>query len=118
MEDSTRKRTREEVSEEEQLSSDEIIQTIQTMKAYQGTAKEKQRHFRKKIPEFADRYPSLFQMACEPNFDIQRLEFMLQMRDNVAKNRVSQHEASVKVGENLFKEYVKPLVAEMDKNKK
>jgi hypothetical protein len=39
------------------------------------------------------------------------------MRDNVAKQTISQHQASVRVGENLFKEYVKPLVEKADAQK-
>lgn len=107
----SKKRTREDsVEQSEQLSSADILSMVQSIKDYPGTAKEKQRYFRKKNPEFADKYPSLFQMACEPNFDVQRLSFMLNMRDNVANQKISQHQASVTVGENLFKEYVKPLV--------
>lgn len=115
----SRKRSHTEaVSAEEQLSSNEIISIVTKIKQATGNAREKQRQFRKQYTEFADKYPSLFQMACEPDFDIKRLEFMLSMRDNVGNNRISQHQASVKVGENLFQQYVKPLVDKAEAQKK
>lgn len=112
------KRSREDAGLGTQYSSEEIVQIVRTIKEYNGSSKEKNRHFRKSVPEFAENYPSLFQMACEKDFDMHRLEFMLSMRDNVATNRISQHQASVRVGENLFTEYVKPLVDKADKEMK
>lgn len=114
---SDKKRTIEESSKLE-LTSDEIISKVREIITRQGNVKEKQRYFRKTMPEFAERYPALFNMACDPEFDssrMERLEYMLRMRDNVSSNKISQHNASVKVGENLYTEYVKPLV---DKTKK
>ena len=115
----SKKRTREDsVESTEQLSSNDILAIVQEIKDHSGNAKDKLRYFRKKMPEFADKYPSLFQMACEPDFDIQRLSFMLNMRDNVSNQPISQHQASVRVGENLFKQYVKPLVDKQEADKK
>lgn len=93
-----------------QYSTAEIIAIVKTITSQGGTSKDKQRLFRKTQPEFVEKYPTLFQMACEPDFNMDRLVFMLQMRDAVESERVSQHQASVSVGENLFQEYVKPLV--------
>jgi hypothetical protein len=93
-----------------QYSSDEIIAIVQTIVAQSGSTKDKQRIVRKTFPEFAEKYPNLFQMACEPDFNVERLAYMLKMRDAVEQQKVTQHQASVSVGENLFQEYVKPLV--------
>lgn len=105
------KRTHEEESSSSpQYSSDEIIAIIQTIVSQSGTTKEKQRIFRKSFPDFVEKYPNLFQMSCEPDFNVERLTYMLRMRDAVEQQKVTQHQASVSVGENLFQEYVKPLV--------
>jgi hypothetical protein len=96
--------------EESPYSTEEIIATIQTLTNLPGSSKEKQRVFRKTHSDFVEKYPTLFQMACEPNFNMDRLVYMLRMRDAVEAQKVSQHQASVSVGENLFQEYVKPLV--------
>jgi|APGre2960657373_1045057.scaffolds.fasta_scaffold03330_1 hypothetical protein len=110
MSEVSKKRPLSEVEEPSQLSSEEIVQIVEQIHARPGGLKEKQRIFRKIYPEFAEQYPSMFNMACEPSFDIDRLKFMLQMRDAVTSNKISQHNASVKVGENLFTEYIKPIV--------
>ena len=104
------KRPHEDSAPSEQYSSEEIIAIIQTIVAQGGTSKEKQRMFRKSFPEFVEKYPNLFQMSCEPDFNIDRLAYMLRMRDAVDEQKVTQHQASVSVGENLFQEYVKPLI--------
>jgi hypothetical protein len=111
------KRNYTRVSENaEQMSNDEIIAIVETMVAQTGSAKEKQRLFQKSFADFAEKYPTLFQMACEPDFNIDRLVYMLSMREAVSSQKLTQHQASVNVGENLFQEYVKPLVDA--KNKK
>jgi hypothetical protein len=105
------KRSHDETTEQtEQYTTDEIIAIVQTIVGQSGTQKEKHRIFRKSFPEFVEKYPMLFQMACEPDFNMERLVYMLRMRDAVNQQNVSQHQASVSVGENLFQEYVKPLV--------
>ena len=53
-------------------------------------------------------YPSIFKMACEGNMDFVRLKYMLQMIDNVKQNKISEHDASVDVGQKLVDEIVKP----------
>jgi len=112
---SDKKRPVEETVSTLELSSDEIMEKIHEITTKSGTVKEKQRYFRKMMPDFVERYPALFNMACEPGFNSSRLEYMLRMRDNVSRNKISQHTASVKVGENLYTEYVKPLVDKSDK---
>jgi len=53
-------------------------------------------------------YPSIFKMACEGNMDFVRLKYMLQMIDRVKHNEISEHDASVDVGQKLVDEIVKP----------
>ena len=73
-------------------------------------SEEKLKHYVNKYPKISNEYPMLIKKACEPNFDIQRFKWMLDMIDNVKSNNITQHDASVKVGEHLVDEYVKPLL--------
>jgi len=53
-------------------------------------------------------YPSIFKMAWEGNMDFVRLKYMLEMIDKVKQNKISEHDASVDVGQKLVDEIVKP----------
>jgi hypothetical protein len=70
----------------------------------------KQHVFKEKYPEFAEKYPTLFGMCCDPNSDISKLDYLLNMLKNIQTDRMTQHVASVNVGQILFDEYVKPVV--------
>jgi hypothetical protein len=58
---------------------------------------------------FVTQYPTLFQMAVEPHFDQSKLAFMLAVMDKMATG-MTQHQASVVVGQKLADSYVKPIV--------
>jgi GTP1/Obg family GTP-binding protein len=67
---------------------------------------------------FVEQYPTLFQMAVEPNFNEANFRMMVGAMEQMANGRLSQHEASVAVGQNLVDKYVMPLVQDKDKKKK
>jgi hypothetical protein len=98
---------RERDDDDTQLSTAELLEIVQDITSHTGSTKEKQSIYRKKYPTFADRYPTLFEMATAPNFDLQRFTYMLNMRDSVQQQSISQFDASVKVGQNLFDAYIK-----------
>ncbi len=58
---------------------------------------------------FVTQYPTLFQMAVEPHFDEKKLALMLGVMDKMASG-MSQHQASVIVGQHLADSYVKPMI--------
>jgi len=91
---------------EEELSTQELINIVTEITNHEASLKEKQSFFRKKFPTFADNYPSLFEMATGPNFDFQRFTYMLNMRDAIKDNSISQYDASAKVGYHLYNAYV------------
>lgn len=103
------KRPREE-EEQPQLESSELLSIVADIHQQPGSQKEKQRIFRKKYPEFAERYPVLFEMSTREDFDIRKFQYMIHMRDSVSNNNISQYDASAKVGTMLYNDYVKPLV--------
>jgi len=108
------KRKHEEV-EPEQLSSAEILTVVTEMRQDGSSEKDKKRIYRKKYPLFAEGYPVLFEMACRPDFDFQRFQHMLMLKDSVEKGNLTQHDASVKVGKVLYDVYVKDKVENKQK---
>ena len=106
------KRTYEEVTPEK-LNSSEVLSIVKEIVEYGGGEKDKARVFRKRYPIFVEGYPVLFEMACRPNFDISRLEYMLSLKDSVDKNSLSQHDASVRVGQVLYDVYVKDKISQI-----
>ena len=67
------------------------------------------------LGEFVKQYPTLFQMAVEPHFDYKQLTMMLGVMDRMAGG-MTQHQASVIVGQSLVNTFVKPMLKE-DKKK-
>jgi hypothetical protein len=103
------KRNRDQV-EPEKLPSDELLAIIQEIVDEKGNSKDKQRIIRKKYPAFVDGYPTLFEMATKPGFDFERFKYMLQLKDSVEQNNLSQYDASAKVGQMLYNVYVKDKI--------
>ncbi len=64
---------------------------------------------------FVTQYPTLFQAAVEPSFDEKKLNFMLEVLDKMAGG-MTQHQASVIVGQKLVDSYVKPMIGSKSKN--
>lgn len=58
---------------------------------------------------FVTQYPTLFQMAMSEPFDQRQFQIMLNMLDRMAGG-MTQHEASVRIGQVLVDKYVMPLV--------
>jgi hypothetical protein len=58
---------------------------------------------------FVTQYPTLFQMAMAEPFDERQFKIMLGMLERMAGG-MTQHEASVRIGQVLVDKYVMPLV--------
>ena len=61
-----------------------------------------------KYNNFAEKYPKLFDMICSDNCDDNLLNKMLSAKRLVNNGSMSQHDASVKVGQDLVNKYVIP----------
>jgi len=61
-----------------------------------------------KYSNFAEKYPKLFDMICSDNCDDNLLNKMLSAKRLVNNGSMSQHDASVKVGQDLVNKYVIP----------
>jgi hypothetical protein len=64
-----------------------------------------------KYPLFAEHYPTLLELSLKDNFDMTRLEYMLRLKDNIDNETISQHDASVHVGQHLYDKYVKDKIS-------
>lgn len=62
---------------------------------------------REKVPEFADRYPELFQKIIK-NQDLSPIQSMLAMLDRMGDGSISQHQASIIIGKKLVDKFVNP----------
>lgn len=56
-------------------------------------------------------FPKIFEMLLTRNYRREFLEMMLQQLERVENGRVSQHDASISVGQVLVDEIVKPQIA-------
>jgi hypothetical protein len=65
-----------------------------------------------KYPLFKQNYPTLFEKLFDPTIDKKMLNLMLEEKKNIDSNEISQHNASVKIGEVLVDKYVKPMLSE------
>jgi hypothetical protein len=63
------------------------------------------------FPEFAKEYPNLLEMLTRPGgFDERSLSMMILMLDRMGSGNLSQHEASIKVGQHLLNRFVTPQI--------
>lgn len=70
---------------------------------------------KEKLPEFARDYPTLFEtvVSTEP-YHKNSLRTMLAMLDKMGEGSLSQHQASVIVGERLLQTFVKPQLSQQN----
>jgi hypothetical protein len=54
---------------------------------------------------FIERYPFLSDMSLKKDIDMDRLYYMLALRQNIIENKISFDDASKKVGNDMFEEY-------------
>jgi hypothetical protein len=71
----------------------------------------KEEFFAAKYKNFKKNYPVLFDVACRPEpIDQNMLNMMIQMVSKIHNKELTQHDASVNVGQVLFDKYVDPIV--------
>ena len=60
------------------------------------------------MPEFFAAYPHLFNMINKPNYDKSQIRTMISMLERMGSGELSQHQASIIVGQKLVNTYVNP----------
>lgn len=112
------KRERDDTTEGQTIDNAELRAMVREIVASRMTPKMKEIEFQKRYPAFAEGFPMLFAMACQPHFDNARFEYMLKLREQISNEQRSVDNASKEVGEKLFKEYVAPVVRTTKPDKK
>lgn len=62
--------------------------------------------------DFAEECPALFMGLVKGTLDPEKLTYMLNMSKNVERGNLTFDQASVVVGQQLFNDYVKPVIGE------
>jgi|SaaInlStandDraft_1057018.scaffolds.fasta_scaffold280210_1 hypothetical protein len=62
----------------------------------------------KEHKDLSEAYPGIFDMSMNNTMDLERLKFMLSMWDKVDNSEMTEHDASVEVGQRLVDDFVKP----------
>lgn len=66
---------------------------------------------KEKVPTFVQHYKNLFEMVTMPGgYNKQSLKTMLVMLDRMGTGELTQHQASVIVGQRLSDTYIKPVI--------
>jgi hypothetical protein len=105
------KRTHDEMqATDDFMPNDDILRIVQEIVADPEEESVKFNKYKSRYSTFAHRYPHLFMSVCESNFDMNRLQYMLRMKSAIDQQRLSQHQASVQVGQFMYNKYVKPIV--------
>ena len=65
---------------------------------------------RDKTPEFAERYPELFNKIIKKQ-DLSPIQSMLSMLDKMGEGNITQHQASVIIGKKLVDLFVNPQLS-------
>jgi hypothetical protein len=65
-------------------------------------------YIREEVARFAEDYPTLYKKVLESGGDDPSLRTMLAMLDRMGTGELSQHQASVIVGQRLHDKYIKP----------
>jgi len=87
------------------------IEKIKALKA-QGKAKDE---IQAEVPTFVRTYPSLFKMLMTDNYNEGSLNTVLAMLEKMGSEELTQHQASVIVGQRLHDVYIKPRIPEMER---
>tara|TARA_B100000787_G_scaffold154720_2_gene129729 strand:- start:6 stop:362 length:357 start_codon:yes stop_codon:yes gene_type:complete len=63
---------------------------------------------KEEFEDFFERFPTIFNKVIEGSMEMGRLKFMLKMINEIEKQKISKHEASIVVGKELVENIVKP----------
>ena len=84
----------------------EMIKKIETMLASGSTMNE----IRTEMKDFIVSYPRIFEMVTRASYDKSQLRTMLAMLDKMGAGQLSQHQASMIVGQKVYDTYAAPSV--------
>lgn len=112
------------MSQPQQMSTTKLIKTIDQIldeaKKKSDLSKSNQKLYRKHLTDkylsFFEAYPHLFNAIIDDPEDFEknkpRLYHMLNMKRQIEKGKITHEEASTKIGQEYYDEFVKPKVNE------
>ncbi len=68
-----------------------------------------------KYSDFSMKFPVIFLKTLDGGLDMEQFTYMVNMASKVEEDKITQHDASVKVGEKLVDQYVKPSLQNLKK---
>jgi hypothetical protein len=72
---------------------------------------------KQKYSNIQNNFNSIFQQCLNNTMDIEVITFMINKAKEIQKNKLSNYDASVKVGEKLVDKFIKPNLDKEKKNK-
>ncbi len=100
-----------EETEKAKLPTEELLAIVTTIFNDKGSEKDKRRKYQREYASFIEAYPTIFEMVCKADFDFNRFQNMIKLKQSVEEGKLSQHDASVKVGSVLYDAYVKDKIS-------
>jgi hypothetical protein len=85
-----------------------VKQTVDHMLRWKAEGKTPQ-EIEAMIPTFVQEYPTLFHKVMEPGVDMNMLKSMLALLDRMGQGGMSQHQASIIVGQRLAEKFIRPI---------
>jgi hypothetical protein len=88
------------------------VEKVKTLKEAGKTVEE----IKAEVSRFAEDYPALFKMLMtSENFNEASLKTMLALLERMGTGEMTQHQASVVVGQRLHDVYIKPKMPDMER---
>lgn len=88
------------------------VERVKAMKEAGNTTEE----IKAEVSRFAEDYPALFKMLMSSeNFNEASLKTMLALLERMGTGEMTQHQASVVVGQRLHDVYIKPKMPDMER---
>ena len=84
----------------------DMLEQVEGLKA----AGKSQEAIKEEMAAFVEQYPRLFEMVMRPSYDKTQLRTMLHMLSKMGTGELSQHQASMIVGQKLVNTYVTPAI--------
>lgn len=95
------------------MEPENILDVAREIRSSMLPPKKKMEHFKDVHKDFAEKYPTLFNLCCEGTAELGHLESMCHFLATHSKE-----DASAKVGQMLFDDYVKPVLPPEQKKRK
>lgn len=103
----------------------EILETVKTIKSEISSDAEKgvdpnetKYRLTDAYSEFSLKYTVIFLKTLEGELDMDQFSYMIDMASKVNDDKITNHDASVEIGEKLVNQYVKPILGKLKKKPK